>query len=393
MAWYNPELLDSLFQRFELVSSPSSQDFDEDGFGRDFDGDDDNFSLASKSRQGDGDEAKPALVKTSSASKLFAHAKSFPIKKLSSTPSQDEAGGRKHLKSFSSSVEAMLPKKNVARLSREGSGSKRPSSAAPATAATQHKFACGDSIHPEKQTVRCLDSPANLIQVRVGPNYKKNGHKQYSQMDSLYEYFQVDILKSKRKLCEVHSQIQFPSAAAAPSIKLPSFLMINFQLPNKPPTLFRSANALDDPGTSFILYFKLRSGLTASQPGVKLAETFFAQNQLERLKILIYVDNLDEVKIPSLLQRPIAKFLGKPVMLGTPLIVTSEVCEIDIDVFQFPVLARTILANCRGILPTGQLRMALVIQGETDNELPERVLACCSIAELNLDSNVYERFA
>jgi hypothetical protein len=242
------------------------------------------------------------------------------------------------------------------------------------------------------------DYPANEILVRAGPNYKKNGKKLPSQT-SLYEFQRIEVLKSDCKIYHIAETTQLPGLISTKLDQecrkrgLPTRLVINVQLPNKGPSFFGGGSP--DPGTSVIFYFTIRSNVPLpppEDPSVKLCQRFFAGKAPGRFKVIGFVDNLVELGIASFVVSTVEKFNGKPVIVyktgaffGDPV---RNYSEIDVDVHAFPFLVKTSLDALRNKVYLASLRAAFVIQGETDDELPERLLGCALLKGLDLENPV-----
>ena len=241
--------------------------------------------------------------------------------------------------------------------------------------------------------VKCFDSPASAVDVRQ-KNYKKTGQKAPSET-SLYECVGLDILRGKKKVGKVCSQVTLPWVAEDRSgtpVGLPKVLMVVFQLPNKGPAMFRSS-ADTDPGTSLVFYLRLRQG-KFDEASVRLATKFFSGSAPGRFKVISFIDNLSELKFPSMLMGTVNKFNGKPIIVNKTGSFYNEkdVFEVDVDVFQFPVLGRTALNQGRSLAEGAKLRIAFVLQAETEDELPERLLGCCELRGLDIDGCAFDRF-
>ena len=250
------------------------------------------------------------------------------------------------------------------------------------------QFLAGFSM--KRKSIECFDCPASAVHVRKGPDYKKNGLKAPSE-DSLYELAEFDILRGRRKLIEIHQKIHLPYEAKGQK-GLPGHLLVNIQLPNKGPQIFRSSSDIDA-GTSLVFYFKLKSQLPPDDtPSIKLASKFFNKEIQGRFKALIFVDNLSDLKIPSLLLGTVRNFNGKPVIIHKSGLFfqakEKDLFEVDVDVFQFPATARTAFNATKSISKNAKLRIAFVLQGENNDELPERLLACCGIKNLDIDGSI-----
>ena len=149
----------------------------------------------------------------------------------------------------------------------------------------------------------------------------------------------------------------------------------------------------EDPGTSLVFYFRLRSE-NLDDASQKLAIKFFTGAAPGRFKTMVFIDNIGELSLPSMIAGPVSKFNGKPVIVHKTgaFYNDRDVSEIDVDIFQFPVIAKTVLNQGRSVSSKARIRAAFVLQGETEEELPERLLGCCELRGLDIDACVYDKF-
>ena len=123
---------------------------------------------------------------------------------------------------------------------------------------------------------------------------------------------------------------------------------------------------------------------------MRLARAFFAGRAPGRFKVIGFLDNLSQMGIPSMLARSVEGFNGKPVIVfktGAFFLDAAEgVYECDVNVHEFPFMVKSSLAAMRSKIRAAQLRAAFVVQGEADDELPERLLGCASVSGLDLDA-------
>ena len=245
---------------------------------------------------------------------------------------------------------------------------------------------------------RIEDSPASAVKVRSGPDYKRNGHKVPSGA-SLYEPRAVDVVTSPargRLLNVAKTLMRMPDVdasrrSAAASLGLPVFFVVNVLLPTKAPGVFGGGVGSEDAGVSVVFTFALREAAAlppATDPGVRLARAFFAGGAPGRFKLIGFLDNLSAMGVPGILARTLESFNGKPVIVhktGAFFLADPDVCECDVNVHEFPYLVKSSLASLRSRVRHAVLRAAFVLQGESDDELPERLLGCAVVRGLDLE--------
>lgn len=101
----------------------------------------------------------------------------------------------------------------------------------------------------------CCSESFNL---RVGPDYSKNGNKAPSSK-SLCEVVGVDLIQCNKRIDNIGSKLNFPSKwlDLNTSVKnMPPLFIVNFQIPSQfPISLFKEIT--DGPGASLVIYFRM----------------------------------------------------------------------------------------------------------------------------------------
>ena len=233
------------------------------------------------------------------------------------------------------------------------------------------------------------DANAASFMLRTGPNYAKHGNKVPS-LPSLYELVACESIACKTtKIADAPRLFSLPRPAApvldaARALKVPPLFVCNIQLPSRA-SLFGSGPP--DPGTSLVFIFRLKPDVPANAPAVKLLQQFVGNQLKGRFKVIGYVDNLKDLGVPSV----VANFNGRPFIVEKTGVVhrRAEYICVDVDVHQFPILARKSLVGMRGTLPRAVLRCGFVLQGESDDELPERLLGGATVSGVNFDHVVW----
>merc|ERR1712048_1242529 len=102
------------------------------------------------------------------------------------------------------------------------------------------------------------------------------------------------------------------------------------------------------------------------------------------MKVICQIKNPSESGLPSVVQ----KYDGKPAMItkaGT-LFEGSGYLEMDVDVSGCPYPFRQTLHRMRNCVEAMELCIAVVIQADREEHLPERVLACAELHKVPLNS-------
>ena len=270
-----------------------------------------------------------------------------------------------------------------------------------------------------------IDGDGTQFDLRVGPDYKKNGKKAPSAMHT-YRAVTIDVFKRKSILFHAASKLTLPpppDGKATPNTSgLPRRLVVNVVIPQEAPSMFNAPS--DGPCYQVIIVFcATAEALTAWQAsGAPASKLFarFAQNApegllpttgdadiKERLKLLPKADNMKALNLNW-----ISGYNGKPAVLTKSGSVYrgDDYLEVAMNTFRFgePIRARhnirtvvllTCLARCwlcaglmtrKGIsamlekVAKADLHAAITIEGRDDSELPEQTLAAARIRGLDM---------
>lgn len=229
--------------------------------------------------------------------------------------------------------------------------------------------------------------------VRVGPNYKKNRKKDKSE-EAFYELFAVDLFESESKIDHITQFLRLPTSTNEKVGGCPHYFIVNMQIPMYSPPMSPFSKVDDGKSVNVVLVFlmsaKGRKQLAeGSSPAAKLTRMWLeADGNLKeraRLKAIPRLVNEDDVSLGIL-----AKYNAKPFMTG-PVCHTfhrgANYLEADVDLHKFIWPAR------RGIYSFIQshelikkliIDIGFVVQGETDEELPEQMLGCGRISGVDM---------
>jgi len=237
----------------------------------------------------------------------------------------------------------------------------------------------------------CLGRPENL-QVR-SPNYLKNKNKMPSG-PTLYNSLGADIWSSPKRIKHIAQHLNLPWAQTGEQptedCPVPPLLIINCQLPMDESNLFSD----DGPTVMIVMYFELTTETrdmlnnprTQGSPAVSLLKRFCSKqqkmNQSRRFKVICQVENTDTAELPEF----VAGFNGKPVLITNSgsLFKTADYFEIDINVHRFNMLAKKTLLTLKDTLKQLKLQLGFVLEGKSEAELPETLLASISLSSIDL---------
>ena len=235
--------------------------------------------------------------------------------------------------------------------------------------------------------------------MRDGPNYKKNHNKNPSEA-ALYDVVAMDVFRGDDKVDFAMDNFHPPPARdcddleAIKRIGLPRIVIIHIQVSmNDPLNLWGGRG--NDPGVSMVQYFAIKpetvekyagdeSNHTAAMKLWKRYVTSWSTDEdvRRRLKGIGVVDNLAEFGT-------LAKFEGyngKPFILNKTVQrkVGTDYLEIAVDVRKFAFFAKKMTYSFMDYTKKLQINMGIVVQAESDEEMPEGLVLVSQLHHLNL---------
>ncbi|KAI7754856.1 hypothetical protein M8C21_000130 [Ambrosia artemisiifolia] len=229
-----------------------------------------------------------------------------------------------------------------------------------------------------------------------GHNYLRDKKKENASNEAAFYPIGADVFLSPRKIDHVSRLVQLPTVES--SGKVPPLLVVNLQIPLYPPTIFQ--NEYDGEGMSFVFYFKLSENYEELplhfqenirkiiDDEVERVRGFPVDSIApcrERLKILGRVTNLDDLQLSAAERKLMNAYNEKPV-LSRPqheFYVGENYFEIDLDMHRFSYISRRGFDAFRDRLKHCTLDFGLTIQGNKAEELPECILCCIHLKEID----------
>eukprot|EP00053_Salpingoeca_punica_P012942 m.116295 g.116295 ORF g.116295 m.116295 type:complete len:398 (+) comp16070_c0_seq1:261-1454(+) len=242
------------------------------------------------------------------------------------------------------------------------------------------------------------DIPETVFRVRAGPNYSKNHIKEPS-LPPLYEPICVDVFKMPTKqshICRFVRLPHIPPEKQGLVNGVPPFLVVSAMLPSyDPPNPLWGAPRDDGPGYSVVVYLLLKDeareklkNLDSAPPAYRLLRDFIANDQDRvRFKAMANFLNSESVNMGFALRRLLTEYNAKPVLSRPQHSFFTDgesYFEVDIDVHQFNYVARKGMGMIRELVEHMQWDIGFTIEGWTDDELPENILAVIRMHNLHL---------
>ncbi|KAK6155134.1 hypothetical protein DH2020_009382 [Rehmannia glutinosa] len=230
-----------------------------------------------------------------------------------------------------------------------------------------------------------------------GRNYTKDKKKEFAPNYAAYIPFGVDVFLSPRKINHVARFVELPAVDSQGEV--PPILVVNLQIPLYPATIFQ--NEYDGAGMSFVFYFKLSENYSEDLPA-HFRENFrrIIANETEkikgfpmdmnasfreRLKILGRVVNVEDLQLSAAERKLMHAYNEKPV-LSRPqheFYSGENYFEIDLDIHRFSYIARKGFETFQDRIKHSVFDFGLTIQGNKAEDLPECMLCCLRLKEID----------
>jgi len=250
---------------------------------------------------------------------------------------------------------------------------------------------------------------STTFNVRRGPNYV-SGQKSPSR-PALYEAFAMDTYSVPFKINNItqfmrtDEFIKQHRYAMNPKYPLPPILTINIMVPDYSPEIANHKH-YDGKGYQVVIYSKLnkevqRVLMAAAQsdskgrpvsvsPAIKLFARFVRDSESDdatrdRFKCMGRVMNLQYTGFNWCTKKLIKEYNAKPFLARCSTVPKHDYgrsLSVDLDAHQFGYVAKRAWNHIKHIMDHVVYDLAFVIQGESNDELPERILTSVRISKV-----------
>lgn len=234
--------------------------------------------------------------------------------------------------------------------------------------------------------------------VRLGPNYVNTGIKAPST-NSLYEIFAFDLWQTQeKKINNIARFYEFPTRppVSSDNFSLPPVLLINAMIPDYDPPFFGN-EVTNGKGKSMVWFAELtqssrdRIAKGSITPAMKLLQKFIKGGKEseygDRLKVIGRILNPNEAFsiYGSMVGMLISQYNGTPFLArSSPTFyhVPGKYFGIDLDAHLFGKIAKKGLAGMKDYMHGIVWDLALLLEGRTDEENPEQILASIRVSKI-----------
>lgn len=247
--------------------------------------------------------------------------------------------------------------------------------------------------------LQLMDGDGTGFNLRIGPDYKKNGKKAPSAAH-VYSPLTIDCFKRSAQKQHVASAVELPQPPGVDTPNttgLPRRIVVNAIIPADGPPLLGGSN--DGSCYQVVVVFgatveTLAAWQSEASPSYKMFDRFVKQapegvlpaegdtDIKERLKLLPRLENMKDLGLPGWIQG----YNGKPALItkSGSIYRGDDYIEIGMNTFRFGKVTRMGVHQLMPRFKDFDFHAALTLEGRDNDEMPERTLLSCKIKGLNL---------
>ncbi|RLN62842.1 hypothetical protein BBJ28_00013144 [Nothophytophthora sp. Chile5] len=208
---------------------------------------------------------------------------------------------------------------------------------------------------------------------------------------ALFEFLGADFVRTDGKVDLISQRVEFP-----PEYANDRLFIINAQLPSYGPSVWGDG-ICDGPGYSLVLYWKIPDAAleNPTTTTLRLLKRFLEAggdtSLTDRFKVIAQVTNQDECGLTGMGKKLLTSHNATPVLTRPQHRIyhfRDGSTEMVVDIHAFSYIARRGIHLLLDKTTRLVIDVAFVIQGETDEELPEQVLGCCRLDRVDVQKAV-----
>jgi len=240
------------------------------------------------------------------------------------------------------------------------------------------------------------NAPGKTFNLRIGPDYALHGKKAPS-LASIYRVFAIDIYNSEKKIANIDRFYNMPRRSNVQGdYDIPPILMINVMTPEYAPSWF--SPLIDGRGFSFVIFAELEEWARETlkrgklSPALKLYQEFVRGGKKSKysdcLKVVARICNNGEASkhYGAIARNLVDSYNGRPFLARTSTqfyYSPKHYFAIDLDIHVFGKIARRGLYSLKDFFGKLIIDCGFVIEGRSNNELPEQVLTALRMLKLD----------
>lgn len=251
----------------------------------------------------------------------------------------------------------------------------------------------------ERARIKAEQAAGSSFDVRIGPNYPRNGKKAPS-LDSLFDLVSVDLFTTDQCALHLATRIKLPPPLPSDTKgpELPQLLLVTVQVPQDAPGIF-SGSQDRVPTLTAAFTFHLSAAALADaasdspSPAVQLLARYYARAMTDQevkkaFKMIGRARNYDALGLPGWMKR----FNGKPVIIHQ----SGEVhagtrdgvryLEEAVLVGRWSLWAKQGVHSLMPRYKEIDAEIGFVLQGTEDSELPEQMLGAARLPFIDVAS-------